>query len=87
VNTIQIVRAASQPTQPAQAYQLIRPAAARAQLQISRTTLNKLVKEGKLPKPIDIGGGRAVAFLQTDLDDYIASIVATSRPSKQGAAQ
>ncbi len=49
---------------------LIRPKNAAAYLGIVRSTLYKLVEAGQLPKPIKITG-KAVAWLQSDLDAFI----------------
>ena len=62
----------TKPVTPAAA--IARPLAACAYLSISRTTLHRLVKDGKL-KPVQIGA-RAVGYRYTDLDAFLASATA-----------
>ncbi|MBC7624130.1 MAG: AlpA family phage regulatory protein [Aeromicrobium sp.] len=52
---------------------------------ISRSLRHKLIKDGKFPQPIPIGT-RRIAFLESDIDDWIAARVAASRTRSSGAA-
>lgn len=52
---------------------------------LKKTTIYKLIKEGKFPKPINLSG-RAVGWLQSDIDDFIATCVANSRNEKEVCA-
>ena len=42
-------------------------------LAVSRTTLNRWIKEGQFPKPFKIGGpkGRAVGWYESDVEEYL----------------
>ena len=44
----------------------------------SRSTIYQLIAEGKFPKPISLGG-RAVAWLESDIDSWIAARVESAR--------
>jgi prophage regulatory protein len=44
----------------------------------SRSTVYQLIAEGKFPKPISLGA-RAVAWLESDIDEWIASRIGKSR--------
>lgn len=44
----------------------------------SRSTIYQLIAEGKFPKPISLGG-RAVAWLESDIDAWIAARVESAR--------
>jgi prophage regulatory protein len=42
----------------------------------SRDALDQAVRRGKFPKPIKLGGSRAVGWLVADLDAWVAARVA-----------
>ena len=44
----------------------------------SRSTIYQLVTQGRFPKPINLGA-RAVAWLESDIDEWIAARVGNSR--------
>jgi len=44
----------------------------------SRSTIYQLIAEGKFPKPINLGA-RAVAWLESDIDSWIAERVEITR--------
>lgn len=44
----------------------------------SRSTIYQLITQGKFPKPINLGA-RAVAWLESDIDEWIAARVGNSR--------
>ena len=44
----------------------------------SRSTIYQLVAQGKFPKPINLGA-RTVAWLESDIDEWIAARVGKSR--------
>lgn len=52
-------------------HQLLRLPAVLAMTGVSRSTLYRLVQDGKFPKPISVGTGRAVAWLESDIDKWI----------------
>lgn len=49
---------------------IFRPAQICSTLNISRSTLWRLVKRGELPEPIKLGG-RAVGFPKSEIEDFI----------------
>lgn len=44
----------------------------------SRSTIYQLIAQGKFPKPISLGA-RAVAWLESDIDEWIAARIDDSR--------
>jgi prophage regulatory protein len=47
----------------------------RNRVPFGRATIYRKIAEGKFPKPYDMGGGRAVAWLESDIDAWIAARV------------
>jgi prophage regulatory protein len=60
-------------------YQILRLPAVKQQTGLSRSTLYKLVSLGRFPKQIDLGGGRAVGWLESDVQAWIKSRLVDSR--------
>ena len=50
-----------------------------------RSTIYKLVKEGRFPPPISLGD-RASAWVETEVDDWIADRIRASRQPLRKAA-
>jgi prophage regulatory protein len=50
-----------------------------ARVPYSRPSLYRLVREGKFPRPIRLGGGKAVAWLESDIDDFMTERIQASR--------
>ena len=57
---------------------LLRLADVRNRVPYSRSTIYQLISQGLFPKPISIGA-RAVAWLESDIDEWIAARVGNSR--------
>jgi prophage regulatory protein len=57
---------------------LLRLAEVRDRVPYSRSTIYQLVAEGKFPKPISLGA-RAVAWLESEIDQWIASRIDKGR--------
>lgn len=57
----------------------LRLAEVRNRIPYSRSTIYQLIAQGKFPKPINLGA-RAVAWLENDIDDWIAGRIDSSRP-------
>lgn len=53
-------------------------------LSVSRTTLWRLSRQPGFPKPINLGGGRMVMFLETEHDSWLEAQAASQRPAAQG---
>lgn len=49
---------------------------------LGRSTLYSLVGSGRFPKPINLTGGRSVAWLSDDVDAWITTRVEQSRTAK-----
>ena len=64
---------------------IIRLPIALQRLGISRSTLYTLVKSKQFPRQISLGA-RAVGWLESDVEAYIAARVAASRPAQKGVA-
>jgi prophage regulatory protein len=59
---------------------ILRPAQVRLKTGLGRTAIYERVRAGKFPKPITLGSGaRAVGYLQSEVDQWIADRVAESR--------
>lgn len=48
---------------------------------LSRSTIYARIAEGLFPRPIDLGGGRAVGWIEAEIDDWVRSRIASSRKS------
>jgi len=56
----------------------LRLAEVRNRVPYSRSTIYQLITQGRFPKPINLGA-RAVAWLESDIDEWIAARVGNSR--------
>lgn len=52
---------------------------------ISRSLRHKLIKEGTFPQPVKIGA-RRIAFIESEVDGWIAARIAASRKRNGGQA-
>lgn len=46
---------------------------------LSRSTIYARIAEGNFPRPIDLGGGRAVGWVETEIDSWLKSRINASR--------
>lgn len=46
---------------------------------LSRSTIYLRISKGTFPRPIDLGGGRAVGWIETEIDDWLKSRIEISR--------
>jgi prophage regulatory protein len=60
------------------AQRLLRLVEVRSRIPYSRSTIYQLIAQKKFPKPINLGG-RAVAWLESDIDGWIAARVESAR--------
>jgi prophage regulatory protein len=51
---------------------------------LSRSTIYARIAAGTFPKPIDLGGGRAVGWIAAEIDAWINSRIKASREMNQG---
>jgi prophage regulatory protein len=56
----------------------LRLAEVRNRVPYSRSTIYQLISQSKFPKPINLGA-RAVAWLESDIDEWIAARVGNRR--------
>lgn len=56
-------------------------------LSVSRTTLWRLSQQPDFPKPINLGGGRMVAFLETELDSWLEAQATACRTAPEGGGR
>lgn len=67
---------------------LLRWTEIQARIPISRSHAHALVAKGQFPKPLKlIPGGRASAWLESEIDAWIADRIAESRPNEQASVQ
>jgi prophage regulatory protein len=45
-------------------------------IRYSRDHVRRLGQEGKFPRPVHLGGGRRVAFIESEIDEYLAAQIA-----------
>jgi prophage regulatory protein len=64
---------------------LLRLSEVQRRVPYSRSTIYLKVSRGEFPQPIDLGA-RAVAWLESDIDDWIASRISKCRAEKGGRA-
>ena len=46
---------------------------------LSRSTIYARIAEGSFPRPIDLGGGRAVGWVETEIEAWLQSRIESSR--------
>jgi prophage regulatory protein len=51
---------------------------------LSRSTIYARISEGTFPKPIDLGGGGAVGWIESEINAWLKSLIKTSRNSTKG---
>jgi predicted DNA-binding transcriptional regulator AlpA len=54
-------------------------------INFSRQWVRKLVNAGKFPRPISLGGGARVAFVESEIDDWLRARVRERDASVQRA--
>lgn len=64
------------------AYAVLRFPAVKSRTGLSRTTIYNRISEGTFPSPIKLGS-RAVGWLESDIDDYLAELVKQSRQGEK----
>lgn len=46
---------------------------------LSRSTIYARIAEGSFPRPIDLGGGRAVGWVESEIDAWLQARIESSR--------
>jgi prophage regulatory protein len=62
-------------------YKILRLPQVKLQTGLSRSSIYLRIAEDKFPRQIYLGGGRAVGWLATDIDNWIKQQLAQSRTS------
>jgi prophage regulatory protein len=74
---------APEPPPPLHPDQLIRIDQLREIFPFSRPSIYRLIRAGKFPAPLSLGGGRAVGWLRREVDEYLRTRIEardTARP-------
>lgn len=58
---------------------ILRLPAIKARTGLSRSTIYLRVAEGSFPAPISLGGGRAVGWIEAEVDAWVAERIDASR--------
>lgn len=53
-------------------------------IKFTRDHVRRLGKAGRFPRPIHLGGGRRIAFVEAEIDAYVEAQIA-ARDAEQGA--
>jgi prophage regulatory protein len=61
------------------AYQILRLPQVKNQTGLSRSSIYLRISEGSFPKQVGLGGGRAVGWLESDIQNWIKQRLAESR--------
>lgn len=64
---------------------ILRLPAVKARTGLSRSTIYSRVSDGAFPMPISLGG-RAVGWVEAEIDDWVNQQIDTSRTSRAGGA-
>ncbi len=51
---------------------------------LSRSTIYARIAEGSFPRPIDLGGGRAVGWIEAEIEAWLQTRIECGRKSFQG---
>lgn len=65
---------------------LLRRSEVRRRTGLSDSTLYELMSAGKFPRPVPLGGGRAVAWLEEEVNDWIDSRIAAREQAQFASA-
>ena len=68
-------------TEQAQQLNLLRLKRVKEKVGLGKSTIHNKIKIGEFPKPIPLGA-RAVAWLESDIDKWIASRIEAARAAK-----
>jgi len=60
-------------------YNILRLPQVKSQTGLSRSTIYLRIAEGTFPKQIDLGGGRAVGWIASDIENWVKQRIAASR--------
>lgn len=61
------------------AFTILRRKQVESRTGLSRSTIYVRIAEGSFPSPIDLGGGRAVGWLESEIDQWVQARINESR--------
>lgn len=61
------------------AFTILRRKEVESRTGLSRSTIYSRIAAGLFPSPIDLGGGRAVGWLESEIDQWVQSRIKESR--------
>lgn len=61
------------------AVEILRFSKVHARTGLPRSTLYDRIRDGRFPRPVSLGGGRAVGWLSSEVDQWITEQAAASR--------
>jgi prophage regulatory protein len=64
---------------------ILRLPTVKARTGLSRSTIYLRISEGRFPRPVSLGS-RAVGWIETEINDWLAERIAASRPNKERCA-
>lgn len=60
-------------------YIILRRNQVEARTGLSRSTIYARIAKGSFPRPIDLGGGRAVGWIESEINEWVQSRIQKSR--------
>ncbi len=60
-------------------YNILRRKQVEARTGLSRSTIYARMAEGSFPRPIELGGGRAVGWIESEINEWVRSRIDQSR--------
>lgn len=60
-------------------YKILRRRQVEARTGLSRSTIYARIAEGAFPRPIDLGGGRAVGWIDSEINEWLQERIEQSR--------
>lgn len=62
-------------------YNILRRKQVEVRTGLSRSTIYARIAEGTFPRPIDLGGGRAVGWIESEINEWLQTRIEQSRRS------
>lgn len=62
-------------------YNILRRKQVEARTGLSRSTIYARISEGSFPRPIELGGGRAVGWIESEINEWLHARIKQSRKS------
>ncbi|VVC74848.1 hypothetical protein AQUSIP_01220 [Aquicella siphonis] len=60
-------------------YTILRRKQVEARTGLSRSTIYSRIAEGSFPRPINLGGGRAVGWIESEINEWLQARIEQSR--------